>query len=83
MIATSGGCAGLAHSPATTHAAAANVRVYFLTVHRMSLLVSDQYWIAEAETNDCTGSIRSDLISAGLFDPLIHPNVLLWNNWWK
>jgi len=26
----------------------------------MSLLVSARYWIAEAETNNCTGSIRSN-----------------------
>jgi len=50
---------GWSHHPATTHEEAAIVRVYFLTVHQMSLLVSD-HWIAKAEVADFTGSIRSN-----------------------
>jgi len=52
---------GWSHHPATTHEAAAIVQAYFLMVgHRTSLLVADQYWIAEVEVADVTRSIRSN-----------------------
>jgi len=55
-----GRCASPSHRPAATHAAAAVDRVCFLTVHGTSLLVSDRYWIAEAEAADFTKSIQSN-----------------------
>jgi len=45
------------HTIATTHTAADVVQVYFLTVRRTSLLVSDRYWITKEEMADFTESI--------------------------
>ena len=36
------------------------IGIYFLTVHGRSLSVSDQYWTADSEAADFTGSVRSN-----------------------